>query len=171
MDYIKFTPDAVSDFARASHLTQKQRPWAFSRIVHSMTKSQVQSKLWLGEELIKIQFGFNNVAVIGGWFCHILGLILFDELKCNFVCNYDTDKDSQLISYKFNTRYKDAGSYSASTKNLFYINNLDPRQTELGKIDLVVNCSCEHMFYMHKLKEKHFSDSIQGNHRVDREGK
>tara|TARA_A100001011_G_scaffold355067_1_gene397992 strand:- start:122 stop:766 length:645 start_codon:yes stop_codon:yes gene_type:complete len=158
MDYIKFTPGAVANFARANHLTQKQRPWAFPRIVDSMTKSQVQSKLWLGEELINIQSGFRNVAVIGGWFCHILGIILFDELKCNFVCNYDTDRDSQLISYKFNTRYKDAGCFSATTKNLFISDKLDQKQNEIGSIDLVVNCSCEHMFYMREIKEKHFND-------------
>mgnify|MGYP003108828954 FL=1 len=157
MDYIKFTPDALANFARAYHLTNKQRAWALPRINDSMTKSQVQSKTWLCGELLKIQCGFNNVVVVGGWFCHILSIILFDELKSKYVCNYDIDRDAQLISYQFNRRYKDAEIYNSSRRNIF-LRRLEDTQLQRGNIDLVVNTSCEHMYHMHKLRKKHFND-------------
>jgi hypothetical protein len=158
MDYIKFTPEALANFTRAYHLTEKQRPWSFSRLTNSLTISQIQSKFWLREELSKIQIGFNNVAVIGGWYCHILCMILFDELECKYVCNYDIDRDAQLSSYQFNKRYKDAGKFYSSRRNLFLRNLENREQTLKGDVDLVVNTSCEHMYYMSKLKEKHFSN-------------
>lgn len=158
MDYIKFTPEAIANFSRAYHNVDKDRPWAFPRLTNSLTISQIQSKFWLKEELSKIQVGFDNVTVVGGWYCHILSMILFDELEAKYVCNYDIDRDAKAISYQFNKRYKDAGKFQASQKNIF-LSGLEGWQTSKGKIDLVVNTSCEHMYHMSKLKEKHFNDN------------
>ena len=157
MDYIKFTPEAIANFSRTYHSVNKERPWAFSRLTNSLTISQIQSKIWLKEELSKIQVGFDNVAVIGGWYCHILSMVLFDELNAKYVCNYDIDSDAQSISYQFNRRYKDEEKFRASSKNVFLL-GLESRQISKGKIDLVVNTSCEHMYHMSKLKERHFND-------------
>ena len=157
MDYIKFTPEALANFSRAYHLTEKNRPWSFSRLTNSLTLSQIQSKFWLKEELSKIQVGFDNVAVIGGWYCHILSMVLFDELEAKYVCNYDIDRDAQLASYQFNKRYKDAGIFYSSKRNLFLM-RLEGLQKSKGQIDLVINTSCEHMYHMSKLKERHFND-------------
>ena len=157
MDSIKFTPEALANFARAYHLTEKQRPWSFSRLTNSLTISQIQSKFWLREELAKVQIGFDNVVVIGGWYCHILCMILIDEIECKYVCNYDIDRDAQLISYQFNRRYKDTEIYNSSRRNIF-LRRLEDTQLQRGNVDLVVNTSCEHMYYMSKLKEKHFND-------------
>ena len=158
MDYIKFTPEAIVNFGRAYHNVDKHRPWAFPRLTNSLTMSQIQSKIWLREELSKIQVGFDNVVVVGGWYCHILCMILFDELNAKYVCNYDTDGDAKFISYYFNERYKNAEKYYSSQKNIF-LSGLDIVQNSKGKIDLVVNTSCEHMYHMSKLKKKHFNDN------------
>lgn len=157
MDYIKFTPDTITNFARAYHLAAKQRSWVLPRLNDSLTKSQIESKLWLYEELSKIQTEFNNVVIVGGWFCQLLPIILFEQLNCKYICNYDTDRDAQLISYQFNRRYKDKGLYNSSRRNLF-LKNLEDTQLSKGPIDLVINTSCEHMFYMSKIKHKHFND-------------
>ena len=156
MDYIKYTAETANNWSRAQAEVAKQKPWAVDRIKNSMTSSQVESKLYLKTELQKIGSGFNNVAVIGGWYCHFLCSVLFDDLNCGFVGNYEIDRDAQLISYKFNRRYKEAGKYKAYQKNLFLKNDLDGTQTDRGHIDLVINTSCEHMFNMSTLKEKHF---------------
>tara|TARA_B000000609_G_scaffold158113_1_gene154587 strand:+ start:3302 stop:3958 length:657 start_codon:yes stop_codon:yes gene_type:complete len=160
MDYIKYTPSTSNNWSRAQTEIAKQRPWAIDRVKDSMTASQLESKLYLGTELQKIGVGFNNVAVIGGWYCHILCSVLFDELNCSFVANYEIDEDAQLISYKFNRRYKDEGKYISTKKNLFLNNLLDKRQIEKGPVDLVINTSCEHMYHMSLLKEKQFKAII-----------
>lgn len=155
MDYIKFTPEMSNNWSRAFTVTMMEKPWSRERIKNSMTSSQLESKLYLGTELEKIGTGFNNVAVIGGWYCHFLSAVLIDNLNCKFVCNYEIDKDAQMISYKFNRRYKEADRYKAHQRNLF-LQNLRTDELERGPIDLVVNTSCEHMFNMSAIKEKHF---------------
>ena len=155
MDYIKFTPEMSNNWSRAFSETMKQKPWARERIKNSMTASQLESKLYLGTELEKIGRGWLNVAIIGGWYCHFLSTVLIDNLDCKFVCNYEIDKDAQLISFKFNNRYKDQGKYHSHQRNLF-LQDIRSDEKERGPIDLVVNTSCEHMYHMSSLKEKHF---------------
>lgn len=157
MDYIKFTAETSNNWSRAFTETFKQKPYTMTRLSASMTSSQVQSKIWMGEELSKIGSQWKNVAAIGGWYCQILSVILFDHLNCEFLCNYDIDRDSQLISYKFNRRYKDAGKYMASRRNLFLMRP-EARQLERGPVDLIINPSCEHMFYMKSIKERWFKN-------------
>tara|TARA_B100000085_G_C18393801_1_gene451563 strand:- start:93 stop:740 length:648 start_codon:yes stop_codon:yes gene_type:complete len=157
MDYIKFTPEMSNNWSRAFSETMKQKPWARERIKNSMTASQLESKLYLGTELEKIGKGWNNVAVIGGWYCHFLSAVLIDHLNCKFVCNYEIDKDAQLISFKFNNRYKQEGKYHSHKRNLF-LKNL--RADVEDPVDLVVNTSCEHMYYMSALREKHFENLL-----------
>lgn len=147
-----------NNWSRAFSETMKQKPWARERIKNSMTASQLESKLYLGTELEKIGKSWSNVAVIGGWYCHFLSAVLIDHLDCKFVCNYEIDKDAQLISYKFNRRYKEE-KYKSHKKNLFINNKLGSEQEERGPVDLVINTSCEHMFNMSALKEKVFYSS------------
>lgn len=157
MDYIKYTPATANNWSRAQAEVATQRPWAIDRIKNSMTTSQMESKLYLGTELQKIGVRFKNVSVIGGWYCHYLCSVLIDSLDCEFIANYEIDKDAQLISYKFNRRYKEAGKYRAYQRNLFIKNYLGQDQVDRGHVDLVINTSCEHMFDMRALKERIFN--------------
>lgn len=160
MEYIKYTPEISNNWSRAYYDTLRDKPYVGKRLADSMTVSQMQSKLWVGEELSKIGEGWKNVVIMGGWYCHILSVILFDELNCKFACNYDIDRDSQLISYKFNRRYKTAAKYMASRRNLFLL-NLEERQISEGNVDLVINTSCEHMFKMSKVRDRHFDYPVK----------
>lgn len=146
VDYIKYTPETANNWSRAWSETQKQRPWAFRRLLDSSTTSQMESKLWLASELSKLDLKYKKVAIIGGWFAQYLTSLLIENLNVDFVHNYDIDKDAQLISYKFNRRYKEQGKYKASTENLF----LKPINEYY---DMVINTSCEHMFPMKKFRE------------------
>ena len=157
MDYIRYTLDTANNWSRAQVEVARQRPWAIDRVKNSMTASQLESKLYLGTELKKVGIGFNNVAIIGGWYCHYLCSVLFESLECKFVTNYEIDKDAQLISYKFNRRYKEAEKYKAYKRNLFIYDRLGSEQEERGPVDLVINTSCEHMFGMKAIKDKHFN--------------
>ena len=148
--YLKYYPSLGANWSRATAEVSREKPYAIQRVEASMTSSQMQSKLWILEELENLDLPFNNAAIIGGWYCHYLCAILFDNLYVKFICNYDIDKDSQTISYKFNRRYKDAGVYVASCRNLF-LSGFEDRQLEQGPIDLVINPSAEHMFHMRKI--------------------
>ena len=144
--YIKYTPELSNNWSRAWSETQKQRPWQTRRLLDSATASQVQSKIWLINELQKQNLKFKNVCLIGGWFAQFITPLMFDNFDINFIHNYEIDIDAKLISYKFNRRYKENDRYKAINKNLL-IHPLNE------KYDLIINTSCEHMYPMKKFRE------------------
>lgn len=146
VEYIKYTPELSNNWSRAWSETQKQRPWQLQRLLDSSTASQVQSKIWLVNELQKLDLKFSNVCIIGGWFAQLISPLLFDNFDVEFIHNYEIDEDAKLISYKFNRRYKEGNRYRAIKRNLL----INPLEEEY---DLVINTSCEHMYPMKKLKE------------------
>jgi len=155
VNYIKYNPTTSNNWMRALSFVQKEKPYLHKRVLDSLTESQVESKIWLNNELWEVKEKVGNVVVMGGWYCHLLCNILFENFNADFVCNYDIDTDSKILSYKFNRQYKDAEKYIVSTKNLF-TRELESRQTIRGNIDLFINPSCEHMYYMSDIIERHF---------------
>ena len=156
MEYLKYNPQLSNNWSRAQNYASKHiSPWIVNRILDSMTTSQLQSKLWLGTEIDNLNIKFNNAMVLGGWYCHSLAEILIGNLDINFVCSYDIDPDVQVMSYKFNKRYKDAGRFKASKRNLF-TKRIEGVQLNKGPVDLVINPSCEHMWHMKHIRDKHF---------------
>lgn len=144
--YIKYTPELSNNWSRAWTETQKQRPWQFKRLTNSSTTSQLQGKLWLINELQKLDLKFTKVCLIGGWFAQFITPLLFDNFKVDIIHNYDIDEDAQKISYKFNRRYKEESKYRAiRTNTLIY-----PLKE---KYDVIINTSCEHMYPMKKFRE------------------
>ena len=146
VEYIKYTPELSNNWSRAWSETQKQRPWQFKRLTNSSTTSQLQGKLWLVNELKKLDLKFSNVCIVGGWFAQLITPLLFDNFEIDVVHNYEIDEDAQLISYKFNRRYKELNKYRAIRTNTL----VHPLKEEY---DLVINTSCEHMYPMKKFKE------------------
>ena len=146
VEYIKYTPELSNNWSRAWTETQKQRPWQFKRLTSSSTTSQLQGKLWLINELQKLDLKFTKVCLVGGWFAQLITPLLFDNFKVDIIHNYDIDEDAQLISYKFNRRYKELGKYKAIRTNTL----IHPLKEEY---DLVINTSCEHMYPMKKFRE------------------
>ena len=147
VDYIQLTPEMCNNWFRAFDEVNKQMPWASKRLVDATTISQAESKLWLINELIKFKNEVNNVALLGGWFAHIVSPLLIDNLKVTSIRNYEIDKDANLISYKFNRRFKH-NIYNTSTKNVV----TQPLPKEYNH-DTIINTSCEHMFPMWKFKQ------------------
>lgn len=156
MEYLKYYPELSNNWSRSVSSVAKRNSWLAQRVEHSMTSSQLESKLWLSSELLKVQpEAFKNAVIVGGWYCHFLAEVLINNNNVNFMCNYDVCKESQLVSYRFNKRFKDEGKYLASARNIFTM-KLEGKQREKGLVDLVVNPSCEHMFHMKRIKEQHF---------------
>ena len=146
VEYIKYTPKLSNNWSKAWSETQKQRPWQSRRLLDSSTTSQLQGKLWLINELQKLDLKFTKVCLVGGWFAQLITPLLFDNFKVDIIHNYDIDEDAQLISYKFNRRYKELGKYKAIRTNTL----IHPLKEEY---DLVINTSCEHMYPMKKFRE------------------
>ena len=156
VDYIKYTPETANNWSRTINWVAKHQPWMSKRIVDSSTISQMQSKLWLITELSKFKNEINDVAILGGWYAQFIVPLLVDEIEVNKIFNYDLCRDSLMISYKFNRRYKH-DIYNVRTKNIMtdgLSKDHDP--------DTIINTSCEHMFPMWKFKElnKKVSDSL-----------
>lgn len=146
VDYIKYDFLTANNWSRTWSETIRERPWTIKRLEDSSTISQLQSKLWIATELEKLNLYYKKVALIGGWFAQYITPILIDNLNVDIVHNYDIDKDAQLISYKFNRRYKEQNKYRSISTNVF-TNPL------VEHYDMIINTSCEHMYYMKKIKE------------------
>lgn len=144
VEYIKYTPDLANDWWKTWSNVLNYKPYIFDRLGHASTKSQLQSKLWIINETIKLNLKPNKVAILGGWYANYITPLLIEELNISEVHNYEIDKDALEVSEKFNKRYEN--KFKAIQKNIM----IEPI-TEY--YDMIINCSCEHMFSMFKFKE------------------
>ena len=78
--YIKYKTYTSNNWFNAVKEIQKNRPWISKRITDSMTASQVQTKMWIAEEMHNLKLYPENYVVLGGWFAHILTNILIEAL-------------------------------------------------------------------------------------------
>ena len=147
VDYIKLTPEMCNNWSRTFDEVSRHSPWIMKRLVDGTTVSQAQSKTWLTTELSKFKDEINDVALLAGWFAHIIVPLLVDEVGVSSIRNYEIDKDAIHVSYKFNRRLKH-DIYNTSQKNIM-TSSLPKRY----KHDTIINTSCEHMFPMWKFRE------------------
>lgn len=144
VDYIKYTPDLANDWWKTWSYVSNYKPYIFERLGHASTKSQLQSKLWIVNELIRLNLKPNKVAILGGWYANYITTLLIEELKTSEVHNYEIDKDALEVSEKFNKRYEN--KFKTIQKNVM----IEPIKEYY---DMIINSSCEHMFPMFKFKE------------------
>ena len=146
MVMIDYYPELAQDWSRTAEIVAEDYPWLLNRTSMSMRKTQLNSKLWLGDELEGQELG--KVAVLGGWFCHYLTEILIGCLGAEHVTNYDIDPDAIALSR----------STMHVTKPLICIMRkfAIPFLAKIkGDYDTIVNTSCEHMFPMKKIVDQH----------------
>ena len=149
MEYLKFTPELANDWKNALNSTETSMPYVFKRVMDSLNSSQLQSKLWLIEELNCLEIKPTNVCLIAGWYAQYVVPLLLDTFpSIQLIENFEIDKDIREMTYRFNKRFKDEDKYRVVIKNIMF--------KELGRehdFDLVINCACEHMFPMWKFRE------------------
>ena len=149
MEYLKFTPELANDWKNALNSTETSMPYVFKRVMDSLNSSQLQSKLWLIEELNRIEIKATNVCLIAGWYAQYVVPLLLDIFpSIQLIENFEIDKDIREMTYRFNKRFKDEDKYRVTIKNIMF--------KEVGRehdFDLVINCACEHMFPMWKFRE------------------
>ena len=79
--YIKYTPEVANDWKQAQADVQKDYPHQFRRVLDASTSSQMQSKLWLVNQLD--YFEVKKVAIIGAGPSGLAQLRAFQSAKEN----------------------------------------------------------------------------------------
>lgn len=122
------------------------------------SRGQVQSKIWLVNELAKVSDSFDNIVILAGWYGQLVRM-LNQKIKFEKVRVLDIDRDACVISDKiFNAEYLDSykvKSVHADISKFELIQQgllLDIEKFETGKIykelflpDLIINTSAEHL--------------------------
>ena len=103
---------------------------------------QIQSKIWLCEELEKYLPEKSNVLVLGAWYS-VLSMIMLsrDQYRYNVITSVDKDPESIEYSKKF------LNGWSFGNENK--VRTICEDVTEVNVVgnvyNVIVNCSCEHM--------------------------
>ena len=89
VNYIQYTPELANDWKQASADVRKNYPHQFRRTLDASTSSQLESKLWVVDELLKLPDTIEHlrVALLGGWFANFITPLLIDELYVSTVFN------------------------------------------------------------------------------------
>ena len=156
MEYLKFTPELAHDWKNALSTSE---PYLLKRVLDSMNQSQLESKLWIIQELIKLEIKPKRVAILAGWYSqYIIPLLI--EHGVEFIYNFEIDRDAKDISYKFNKRYKDQEKYECHITDIMF-KEIWRKEENYGAFDVLINTSCEHMFPMRRFRE--LNKNLSGN--------
>jgi hypothetical protein len=160
MEYLKFTPELANDWKNA---LSSSEPYLFKRVMDSINQSQLESKLWIIQELIKLEIKPKRVAILAGWYAQYIVPLLYDNFESlEFVENYEIDQDVKRLSYKFNKRLKEDKKYRITIRNVMF-DKIQEGWHPVHKLgmDTIINCACEHMYPMWKFRE--LNKTIQKN--------
>jgi hypothetical protein len=154
VDHIKFTTEVARDWKSVNSVIRGDKyKHCARRIEDASTSSQLTSKLWIIEEVIKLKLDGTRVGLLAGWYANFIVPLLVDELQTKMIYNFEIDEDVKQLSYKFNKRYKDDKTYKCEIVDVM----TDPVWKKMKKhetgFDLVINTSCEHMFPFYKFRE------------------
>lgn len=123
----------------------------------ALSKGQILSKLWLIDELKKLDLDLGTVFVLGGWVGMLPALIFKDgELRFNRIRSFDLDAEATKAAEALN---RDAvindWKFKATTLDMFKIDYSRPQYLTLRSngssvlltefIDTVINTSCDHI--------------------------
>jgi hypothetical protein len=155
MEYLKFTPELAHDWKNALSQTSSSEPYLLKRMLDSMNQSQLESKLWIIQELIKLEIKPKRVAILAGWYAQYIAPLLYDNFESlQFVENYEIDEDVKRLSYKFNKRLKEDKKYLITILNVMFSRiHASWHDGKKLEIDTIINCACEHMYPMWKFRE------------------
>jgi hypothetical protein len=122
----------------------------------SISRGQLQSKLWLIDQVNKLDLDLGTVFLCAGWYA-ILALMLFESgTKIDKIRSFDRDLDCESLAELFNRPWViDQWKFKASTMDVLDINyhgqtytvrRNDGGSEELYDVpDTIINTSCEHI--------------------------
>ena len=108
------------------------------RTLESFWKGQVNSKVWLAENLI----GFVpvrplNIVIYGGWNGVLASILFNSNITVQRITSVDIDPVCEDIANTVNRRYVDQSKFTAITADMTTV--IDE------SADVVINTSCEHI--------------------------
>ena len=107
------------------------------RTLESFWKGQVNSKVWLAEQLP----GFVpvkplNIVIYGGWNGVLASILFNSKISIQSITSVDIDPLCESTAYTINKRYEMQGKFSAITADMCDFKT---------DADVVINTSCEHI--------------------------
>jgi len=119
------------------------------------SQGQVKSKLWLIEELEKLNLDLGTVFLCAGWYATLATMIFESNLQIEKIRSFDIDSSCIEIAERFNKPWEiDNWKFKAVTKNIHEINYskefyevIKPDGVVIlnDSPDTIINTSCEHI--------------------------
>lgn len=107
------------------------------RTLESFWKGQINSKIWLIENLKNHIVSRNNKIVIhGGWNGVLSSLLFNSDIDIANIISVDIDSKCQETAFTINKRQEIEGRFVAITEDMCY---------HKYEADIVINTSCEHV--------------------------
>lgn len=129
------------------------------------SRGQLQSKLWLVEELKKLEVDLRTVFICAGWYGTLSTLLFQSGISIDKIRSFDMDPDCENIARVFNKPWvMDDWRFQAVTENIHAIDferhhyfatkscgGLAPMS---DSPDTIINTSCEHIENFDKWYDK-----------------
>ena len=121
-----------------------------------LSQGQIQSKLWLVDELEKLDLNLGTVFLCAGWYATLATMLFESKLQIDKIVSFDSDPDVWKIAETFNKKWVlEDWKFKASTQDIheimfeehiYDVNKLDgTTETLWGYPNTVINTSTEHI--------------------------
>ena len=128
-----------------------------SFVTDSLSRGQIKSKMWIINELKKLNLDLGTVFLCAGWYGILATLIFENNLKVNKIRSFDIDKSVLDIAERFNKKWvQDDWKFKPATYDIHKIDytgfayDVSRSNGEIVELydspDTVINTSCEHIF-------------------------
>ena len=108
------------------------------RTLESFWKGQVNSKVWLAENLLEfVPVRPLNIVIYGGWNGVLASILFNSNIAIQRITSVDIDPVCEDIANTVNRRYVDQSKFTAITADMTTV--IDE------SADVVINTSCEHI--------------------------
>ena len=121
-------------------------------LIDALSKGQINSKLWLIDELAKITTTPGVIFILGGWYGTLSALMFESEKFSNIkIRSYDLDPECTEIADILNSDpwLFNEWQFKAFTANMYEINYSDIPQNNCFEPDIrpniIINTACEHL--------------------------
>jgi len=155
-----YTPNVANDWKSVWASIGTDMTHCGRRVRDVSTSSQLQSKLWIVNELENLNIFPDSVVLLGGWYANFIVPLLLEH-GVSYIHNFEIDPDVKKLSYKFNKSHKDSDVYKCYLTNIMFESVFNIKFKI--KPDLFINTSCEHMFPMMRFKQLNrgfFNDAL-----------
>ena len=115
------------------------------RTLESFWKGQLQSKVWLVQNLERYYANTSPcIAIHGGWNGVLASLLFNSSIHPRYITSIDLDPKCENISNTVNRKYKTVGKFNSVTADMT-IYEYSCEEKWPPTVDIVINTSCEHI--------------------------